>query len=75
LSQRNRETALDAWNRERTAAGLPPLRMGVGLHYGPVVAGDAIDREDADRRLLEGLTPRGPHALRDRDNPIVLWAE
>jgi adenylate cyclase len=32
--------ALEAWNRERAAAGQPPLRMGLGLHYGQVVAGD-----------------------------------
>ena len=33
-------TALTAWNEERTARGLAPMRMGLGLHYGPVVAGD-----------------------------------
>lgn len=32
--------ALHAWNLERATAGQPPLRMGVGLHYGPVVLGD-----------------------------------
>jgi adenylate cyclase len=32
--------ALGAWNAERGAAGQPPLRMGLGLHYGPVVLGD-----------------------------------
>jgi adenylate cyclase len=32
--------ALTAWNRERAAAGLPALAMGVGLHYGQVVLGD-----------------------------------
>jgi adenylate cyclase len=32
--------ALATWNREREAEGLGPLRMGVGLHYGPVVLGD-----------------------------------
>ncbi|HEU4368969.1 MAG TPA: adenylate/guanylate cyclase domain-containing protein [Methylomirabilota bacterium] len=32
--------ALEAWNRERTAAGQPPLRMGLGLHYGQAVLGD-----------------------------------
>ena len=36
--------ALAAWNREREAAGLRPLRMGLGLHYGPVVAGDIGSR-------------------------------
>jgi adenylate cyclase len=36
--------ALDAWNRDRTAAGRPALRMGLGLHYGPVVAGDIGSR-------------------------------
>jgi adenylate cyclase len=36
--------ALQAWNREREAARLPPLRMGVGLHYGQVVLGDIGSR-------------------------------
>jgi adenylate cyclase len=36
--------ALDAWNREREATGLRPLQMGLGLHYGPVVAGDIGSR-------------------------------
>jgi adenylate cyclase len=108
--------ALDAWNAERGAAGQPPLRMGLGLHYGPVVLGDigsersmafatvgdttnvgsrlqaltrdlgarlvasqalvsAIERERADVGLLEGLTSRGPHALRGRDASIDVWAE
>jgi adenylate cyclase len=37
-------TALETWNRERVAAGLPVLKMGLGLHYGPVVAGDIGSR-------------------------------
>jgi len=36
--------SLHAWNRERTASGLSPLHMGLGLHYGPVVAGDIGSR-------------------------------
>ena len=32
--------ALDAWNRERRAADKAPVRIGIGLHYGLVIAGD-----------------------------------
>lgn len=31
---------IDDWNRERATAGLAPIRLSVGVHYGPVVAGD-----------------------------------
>jgi hypothetical protein len=34
----------------------------------------AVERENADRALLQGLTPRGRHTLRGRDTPIDLWA-
>ena len=36
--------ALEAWNAERASSGLRPMRMGLGLHYGPVVAGDIGSR-------------------------------
>jgi adenylate cyclase len=32
--------ALVEWNREREAAGDPPLAMGIGINYGPAVFGD-----------------------------------
>jgi adenylate cyclase len=32
--------ALDAWNREREAAGEPRLAIGIGLNFGPAVLGD-----------------------------------
>ncbi|CUH46201.1 adenylate/guanylate cyclase domain-containing protein [Ruegeria atlantica] len=32
--------SLDDWNRERKAAGFPQVRIGIGIHYGPVVSGD-----------------------------------
>jgi len=31
---------LDEFNRARASRGETPLRMGVGIHYGPVVMGD-----------------------------------
>jgi adenylate cyclase len=36
---------------------------------------EAIQRENADLTLLEGLTDRGAHTLRGRDTPLELWAE
>ncbi len=38
------QAALEAWNRERAHAGLAPLRMGLGVHYGLVVLGDIGSR-------------------------------
>ncbi len=32
--------AMDAWNDERGARGEPPLRIGIGAHYGPAVMGE-----------------------------------
>jgi adenylate cyclase len=43
---RGMRAALAAWNLEREAAGLRPLQMGLGLHYGPVVAGDIGSRRN-----------------------------
>lgn len=39
--------SLRDWNAERAAAGRAPIRVGIGIHYGPVVSGNA----EADRRL------------------------
>jgi adenylate cyclase len=39
------DRALDALNRRWQAAGLPPLRMGIGIHTGAVFAGNVGGRD------------------------------
>ncbi len=31
---------IDSWNAERDAQGEPPIQLSVGMHFGPVLAGD-----------------------------------
>ncbi|MFC1457848.1 MULTISPECIES: adenylate/guanylate cyclase domain-containing protein [Microvirga] len=37
--------ATDRWNEERAAAGLAPIEVGIGIHYGEVTAGTLGDEE------------------------------
>ncbi|MSO65586.1 MAG: adenylate/guanylate cyclase domain-containing protein [Alphaproteobacteria bacterium] len=37
--------AIESWNGERAARGEPPVRIGVGLHHGPVILGDIGDAQ------------------------------
>jgi adenylate cyclase len=39
--------SIEAWSRKRQAAGRLPIRLSIGLHYGPVVLGDI----GSERRL------------------------
>lgn len=39
--------ALEIWNTDWQSSGLVPVRVGIGLHYGKVIAGDIGN----DRRL------------------------
>ena len=34
------QSEIDSWNQQLVAASLPPVRVGIGVHFGPVVMGD-----------------------------------
>lgn len=66
------------WNRLRAAHGLEPIGLGVGLHYGVVVAGDI----GSDRRLeftvigdTVNVASRLMHLTRELDTGIVISDE
>jgi len=44
--------AIAAWNVERKARGEPEIRIGVGIHYGPVVAGNIGDERRLEYTVL-----------------------
>ena len=67
-------TALETWNRERTKDGLPAMRMGLGLHYGPVVAGDIGSRRSMAFATVgdtTNVTSRLQALTRELDTTIV----
>lgn len=43
---------IDTWNGEREAAGKPPVAIGIGLHYGPVVVGNIGDTRRLEFAVL-----------------------
>lgn len=67
-------TSLERLNQELIAAGRPPLRQGIGLHFGEVIAGNLGSSQRLEFTVigasvnvasrLEGLTRRFPqHAI------------
>lgn len=44
--------AVDAWNEERAAVGLPAVGIGIGLHYGEVLAGVIGDEERLEYTVI-----------------------
>lgn len=71
-------SAVEGWNRARVARGLEPIRIGIGLHHGPVVVGDiGSDRNVAVVVLGDtiNVASRLQSLTRDLDGSIVLTQE
>jgi adenylate cyclase len=65
---------IETWSAERRAAGEPPIRIGIGLHFGPVAVGE-IGGEQQAQFTLTGDTVNVASRLealtRQHDTAIV----
>jgi adenylate cyclase len=44
--------AIADWSRERTALGLPSVRVGIGIHHGDVIAGALGDENRLEHTVI-----------------------
>ena len=67
--------ALATWNTERIAAGVAPVRVGIGLHYGPVIAGDIGNERRLEYSVIGdtvNISSRLEHLTRGLNTPLVV---
>ena len=72
------QASLADWNTARQAQGEPPVRIGIGLHYGPVVLGDIGDRNRLEFAVIGdtvNVASRLERLTRELDVDLVVSAD
>jgi adenylate cyclase len=65
---------LALWNESRIASGIRPIRLGVGVHYGPVVLGDIGDEHRLEFAVVGdtvNVASRAERLTRELDVDLV----
>lgn len=72
------QVALDRHNADRARLGLPPLRQGIGVHYGEAVAGNVGTHDRLQYTVIGDVVntaSRLEHATKELGIPVLLSDE
>jgi len=67
--------SMENWNRERRQGGLPPIEIGIGLHFGSAVMGDIGDERRLEYAVIGdtvNVAARLEAMTRNVDAPLVV---
>ncbi len=70
--------AVEGWNAKRAARGAVPVKLGIGVHYGPVVVGNVGEQRHLQFTVIGdtvNVASRMERLTRDHETPVLASAD